>query len=63
MVPLFFYHKCIKLLPENVLTVLAELENIELLVDRKSKIGCNVRYNVVCMEIIFIILFFYVQTV
>lgn len=50
-----FYHKCVKRLPENIL---AELQNTELLVDRKSETGHDVRYSMACMGIIFIGLLF-----
>lgn len=40
---------------ENILTVLIELKNAELLVDRKSKIGPDVRYNMVYLMEYYII--------
>lgn len=52
----FFFYKCVKLLPANVFT---ELKNTELLVDRKT--GCDVRYNMVCMGIIFIVLLLFMS--
>lgn len=39
---------CIQLLLENGVTELV-LKNIEVLIDRKTKLGHNVRYNMRCM--------------